>query len=66
MCQYDYSEPITGVIQEGYNFYKVGGDVAYQKGRYWFNDNGTPDDDTDNYLEEYAVDYPYEPLGLVR
>ena len=22
--------------------------------------------DRDNYIEEYAVDYPYEPLGLVR
>jgi hypothetical protein len=55
--------PITGVIQEGYNFYKVGGDVAYQKGRYWFNDNGTPDDDNDNYLEEY-VNIPSEGVNI--
>jgi len=55
--------PITGVIQEGYNFYKVGGDPAYQKGRYWFNDNGTPDDDNDNYLEEY-VNIPSEGVNI--
>ena len=54
---------ITGVMQEGYNFYKVGDAVAYQKGRYWFNDNGTPDDDNDNYLEEY-VNIPSEGVNI--
>ena len=55
--------PITGVMQEGYNSYKVGDDVAKQKGRYWFNDNGTPDDDNDNYLEEY-VNIPSEGVNI--
>ena len=55
--------PITGVMQEGYNSYKVGDDVAKQKGRYWFNDNGTPDVDDDNYLEEY-VNIPSEGVNI--
>ena len=55
--------PINGVMQEGYNSYKVGDDVAKQKGRYWFNDNGTPDDDNDNYLEEY-VNIPSEGVNI--
>ena len=50
-------------MQEGYNSYKVGDDVAKQKGRYWFNDNGTPDVDDDNYLEEY-VNIPSEGVNI--
>ncbi len=55
--------PITGVMQEGYNSYKVGDDLACQKGRYWFNDNGTPDVDDDDYLEEY-VNIPSEGVNI--
>ncbi|WP_298545987.1 LamG-like jellyroll fold domain-containing protein [uncultured Aquimarina sp.] len=42
-----------GILDEGYNYYQKGSE-KYSKGEYWYNDNGTTDDDTDDYLERYA------------
>ncbi|SHG51876.1 Por secretion system C-terminal sorting domain-containing protein [Winogradskyella jejuensis] len=42
-----------GIIDEGYNFYQKGTE-KYQKGEYWYNDNNTPGDTSDDYLERYA------------
>ena len=42
-----------GIIDEGYNFYTKG-QLNYQKGEYWYNDNNTPGDTSDDYLERYA------------
>lgn len=48
-----------GIINEGYNYYEKGGQ-KYFKGRYWYNDNGTPNDQDDDYLEEYATVSPQD------
>ncbi len=52
--------PITGaeitnpdIDEVGYNQYQVGA-LKYQKGEYWLNDNDTPTDQTDDFLENYA------------
>lgn len=45
-----------GIIDEGYNYYQKG-DEKYSKGEYWLNDNGTADDEDDDYLERYARIY---------
>ncbi len=42
-----------GIIDEGYNYYQKGSE-KYAKGEYWYNNRGTLDDDTDDYLERYA------------
>ncbi|MBW1298595.1 LamG-like jellyroll fold domain-containing protein [Aquimarina litoralis] len=42
-----------GILDEGYNYYTKGTEKFY-KGQYTYNDNGTPNDDTDDYLERYA------------
>ncbi|MFK5889462.1 MAG: T9SS type A sorting domain-containing protein [Flavobacteriaceae bacterium] len=42
-----------GILDEGYNFYKKNSE-KFSKGEYWLNDNGTPSDTTDDYLERYA------------
>ncbi|CAL2104919.1 putative secreted protein (Por secretion system target) [Tenacibaculum sp. 190524A02b] len=42
-----------GILDEGYNYYQKGNE-KFNKGEYWYNDNNTPDDDTDDYLERYA------------
>ena len=41
------------IIDEGYNQYEILGEF-YDKGAYWFNDAGTPDDSSDDYLDKYA------------
>ncbi len=48
-----------GIIEEGYNYYEKGG-LKYPKGQYWYNDNGTPADPDDDYLEQYATISPQE------
>ncbi|WP_114752467.1 LamG-like jellyroll fold domain-containing protein [Pleomorphovibrio marinus] len=48
-----------GIIDEGYNYYEKGG-FKYPKGQYWYNDNGTPEDPDDDYLEEYATASPQD------
>nr|MBI1230900.1 laminin G [Cytophagales bacterium] len=53
-----------GITDEGYNYYEKGG-LKYFKGRYWYNDNGTPDDADDDYLEEYATISPSDVQILV-
>jgi len=45
-----------GIIDEGYNYYEKSGE-RYSKGEYWLNDNDTPADTTDDYLERYAKIY---------
>lgn len=42
-----------GIVDEGYNFYQKGNE-KYSKGEYWYNNNNSPNDDTDDYLERYA------------
>ncbi|CAM1344888.1 LamG-like jellyroll fold domain-containing protein [Tenacibaculum amylolyticum] len=42
-----------GILDEGYNYYQKGSE-KFSKGEYWYNDNGTPDNDADDYLERYA------------
>lgn len=42
-----------GILDEAYNYYKKNGE-KFSKGEYWYNDNGTLNDDTDDYLERYA------------
>ncbi|WP_299438656.1 LamG-like jellyroll fold domain-containing protein [uncultured Aquimarina sp.] len=42
-----------GILDEGYNYYQKGSE-KFSKGEYWYNDAGTSDDDTDDYLERYA------------
>lgn len=53
-----------GIIDEGYNYFEKGG-LKYFKGRYWYNDNGTPDELDDDYLEEYATISPSDVQILV-
>jgi hypothetical protein len=43
-----------GIIDEGYNYYEKSGE-RYSKGEYWLNDNATPTEATDDYLERYAL-----------
>ena len=43
-----------GILDEGYNYYTKGTE-KFDKGEYTYNDNDTPDNDTDDYLERYAV-----------
>ena len=43
-----------GIIDEGYNYYEKSGE-RYSKGEYWLNDNATPTDATDDYLERYPL-----------
>ena len=43
-----------GILDEGYNYFTKGTEKFY-KGEYTYNDNGTPNDDTDDYLEKYAT-----------
>ena len=42
-----------GILDEGYNYYTKGSE-KFSKGEYTYNDNDTPNDDTDDYLERYA------------
>lgn len=42
-----------GVLDTGYNYYLIG-NIKYSKGEYWLNDNGTPSDSSDDYLDQYA------------
>lgn len=42
------------IIGEGYNYYETLSDGKKDKGEYWYNNNATPDDDTDDYLARYA------------
>lgn len=42
-----------GILDEAYNYYEKDGE-KFSKGEYWYNDYGTPNDDTDDYLERYA------------
>jgi len=44
----------SNIIGEGYNYYETLSDGKKSKGEYWRNDNGTPTDDSDDYLERYA------------
>jgi Concanavalin A-like lectin/glucanases superfamily len=42
-----------GLLDEGYNYYEKNGE-KFSKGEYWLNNNGTPSDTTDDYLERFA------------
>lgn len=42
-----------GILDEGYNYYTKGSE-KFSKGQYWLNNNGTPTDTTDDYLDRYA------------
>ena len=42
-----------GILDDGYNYYTKGNE-KFSKGEYLLNDNGTPDDLTDDYLDRYA------------
>lgn len=42
-----------GILDEGYNYYTKGNE-KFSKGEYWLNNNGTPTDTTDDYLDRYA------------
>ncbi|PHQ29925.1 LamG-like jellyroll fold domain-containing protein [Leeuwenhoekiella nanhaiensis] len=54
----DYVEG-PGILDEAYNYYEKSG-IKYSKGEWWLNDKGTPNDDTDDYLERYARVSPEE------
>ncbi|WP_370004061.1 LamG-like jellyroll fold domain-containing protein, partial [Winogradskyella sp.] len=41
------------ILDEGYNVYDILG-TPYNKGEFWLNDAGTPDDISDDYLDKYA------------
>jgi hypothetical protein len=43
-----------GILDPGYNYYLIG-NLKYSKGEYWLNDNGTPSDISDDYLDQYAT-----------
>ena len=43
----------SNILDEGYNYYEIN-NVKYNKGIYWLNDNGTPQDKSDDYLDVYA------------
>ncbi|MDG2432106.1 MAG: laminin G, partial [Flavobacterium sp.] len=42
-----------GILDEGYNYYTKGSE-KFPKGQYWLNNNGTPTDTSDDYLDRYA------------
>ena len=42
-----------GILDEGYNYYTKGSE-KFSKGEYWLNNNGTPTDISDDYLDRYA------------
>ncbi len=44
----------SNIIGEGYNYYETLSFGKKDKGEYWKNDNETPNDPTDDYLERYA------------
>ncbi len=55
----DGNEYVSGgaTIQDiGYNYYQKG-DLKYNKGEFWKNNNGTPSDESDDYLERYGRIY---------
>ncbi|MDO7171829.1 LamG-like jellyroll fold domain-containing protein [Mariniflexile sp. AS56] len=56
------SAPINGddyyeanqIIGEGYNYYETLSAGKLSKGEYWYNDNETPADESDDFIERYA------------
>ncbi|WBX74477.1 LamG domain-containing protein [Tenacibaculum pacificus] len=47
------SNSSPGLLDEGYNYY-TRGPQKFSKGEYWYNNAGTTDDVSDDYLERYA------------
>ncbi|MCD8435617.1 T9SS type A sorting domain-containing protein [Tenacibaculum dicentrarchi] len=47
------SNSSPGILDEGYNYYTRGAQ-KFSKGEYWYNNAGTTNDTSDDYLERYA------------